>query len=196
MRIEYQNDQDRTKIIEQLAAIRQQDSSFTVVDVGGAASPWSVDVADLILDRCDLNFNSENDWQRLCTPDDLFNYAICSHTLEDLAYPQATLKYLPRIAHAGVIIVPSAYREMSRFEGLYKGYIHHRWIIVPNDFGELLFLPKIPATEYMETTLPESLELRIYWEKSIDWTVINDDYLGPNPGAVLDMYMRTLNPTR
>jgi hypothetical protein len=126
-----------------------------------------------------------------------FSYAICSHTLEDLAYPAVLLKYLPLVADSGFIAVPSAALELRQIEGNYRGYIHHRWIIDQDPASDrLLFYPKVSLIEQMgnNTAMQKPLaasdprELQVYWHRTLDYGFINDDYLGPNVDAVLAMY--------
>lgn len=60
---------------------------------------------------------------------ELFDYCICTHTLEDLYNPFLALNYMSRIAKAGVITMPTMTDELSPVQSLnWSGYIHHRWI--------------------------------------------------------------------
>lgn len=126
-----------------------------------------------------------------------FDFAICTHTLEDISSPQMVCKLLPRIAKEGYIAVPSKYVEFSTKEYNYcrgyRGYIHHRWIF--NKEGEeFVAYPKLVFTEYMKLNLDHKPEedLRFFWKDSFEMKVINDDWLGPNDTAVCDMYVNGL----
>lgn len=63
--------------------------------------------------------------------DKAFDFAVCSHLLEDVRDPIWICSELCRIAKAGYIEVPSRVLEQSR--GVehphYAGYGHHRWLI-------------------------------------------------------------------
>lgn len=140
-----------------------------VVDVGGGAAPfWRADwVVDAIpfaaagklapnrlgpeptvpeppryreetwveLDLCD----------RTAWPfdDDQFDFAVCSHLLEDVRDPIWICSELSRIAKAGYIEVPSRYVEQSL--GIehprFAGYYHHRWLVSVEE-SELVFRHK------------------------------------------------------
>lgn len=105
-----------------------------------------------------------------------WDYAICTHTLEDINNPYYVCKMLEKIANAGLIVVPSKYREFSRFNP-FRGFIHHRWIYDIID-GKFTGFPKI---NYIEDKIFEEVnrgeffeELIIEWEGSIDMKLIND----------------------
>ena len=122
-----------------------------------------------------------------------YNY----HTLEDIAYPMAALKYMPLIAKEGFIAVPSKYYELQERD-LFKGGIHHRWIWDNKD-GKLMGYPKINLIESL-TYYPHgkdieskaNLELRLFWKDSIEFEIINNDYLGPTKEAVVEMYQNLM----
>jgi hypothetical protein len=63
--------------------------------------------------------------------DKAFDFAICSHLLEDIRDPIWVCSELSRIAKAGYIEVPSRVLEQSK--GIenprHAGYYHHRWLI-------------------------------------------------------------------
>ncbi|MFO1187155.1 MAG: FkbM family methyltransferase, partial [Alphaproteobacteria bacterium] len=92
---------------------------FSVIDVGASANPWSKDVisATFDLNPCAAaplhftgNLNDSRAWDPVLAHvarHGRFAYSICSHTLEDLAYPAMALEMLPRISEAGYISVPS-----------------------------------------------------------------------------------------
>lgn len=125
-----------------------------------------------------------------------FDFCNCTHTLEDLAYPEAALKYMPRVAKAGFIAVPSKYWELDRRQ-LFRGGHHHRWLF--NNADDVLDLyPKINLIEYMtmfDSVATKQLlndhgntELRLLWEDTIDFNIVNGDYLGPTFEDVVNLY--------
>ncbi len=62
--------------------------------------------------------------------DDQVDFAICSHTLEDVRDPVWVCSELARVAKAGYIEVPSRLEEQSLgFQGPWVGWGHHHWLI-------------------------------------------------------------------
>jgi hypothetical protein len=126
-----------------------------VVDVGGGAAPFPR--ADYVVDAMpyeqlgggsDGNIHqklgidrrySKDRWIKidLCDrrpwpiADKAFDFAVCSHLLEDIRDPIWVCSELQRIARAGYIEVPSRVVEQSK--GIenprHAGYYHHRWLI-------------------------------------------------------------------
>ncbi|MDB5455971.1 MAG: FkbM family methyltransferase [Caulobacter sp.] len=192
-----------------MAYLRDQKAKcpdFSVIDVGAAANPWSGDVLNATFDMGDCavaplhfrgNFNDSRSWDevlRHVAKHGRFSYAICSHTLEDLAYPAMALEMLPRIAEAGYVCVPSRYLESLRPEGPYRGFIHHRWVL-DNVGHDLVLTPKIPLVEHLAMAAeptwpsrPDRFEFQMHWRGAIAFTPMNGDYLGPTRDAVIGMY--------
>jgi hypothetical protein len=81
-------------------------------------------------------------------PDGYFDFAICSHTLEDLRDPIGVVRELTRVAKAGYVEVPA--RQWEHIRGLETrgmvGLSHHWWLIeaAPTAAGgtHLSFVPK------------------------------------------------------
>ncbi len=138
-------------------------ASALVVDVGGGAAPFSR--ANVVIDAIayasrdqlgahDLGIvphYSQDSWLQvdLCdrrpwpVADKAFDFATCSHLLEDVRDPIWICSELSRVAKAGYIEVPSRIVEQSlgiEHPG-YAGYYHHRWLITEHD-GQLLFRHK------------------------------------------------------
>jgi hypothetical protein len=135
-------EENRVAILERLA------EDAVVLDVGGGASPFAR--ADWVLDLTpyegrglygdagpDARF-SEATWVVLdmCDrepwpfSDDQFDFAVCSHTLEDVRDPVWVCSELSRVARAGYIEVPSRLEEQSfGFQGPWAGWSHHRWLV-------------------------------------------------------------------
>ena len=62
--------------------------------------------------------------------DDQFDFAVCSHTLEDVRDPVFVCAELNRVARAGYLEVPSRLEEQSwGVIGPYVGWSHHRWLV-------------------------------------------------------------------
>ncbi len=147
---------------------RQIESSLPddalVIDVGGgmAAFPradWIIDAVPFdergrLLKGNDtdrINRFSKETWVEfdLCSRqkwpfnDNQFDYAVCSHVLEDVRDPIWVCSEISRIAKAGYIEVPSRAVEQSR--GIehprLAGYYHHRWLVSDRD-GALEFRQK------------------------------------------------------
>ena len=85
-------------------------------------------------------------------PDRAFDFAVCSHLLEDVRDPLTVCRELARVARAGYIEVPSRAREIyakARFFHLRAalgavpeiGFYHHRWL-VEIDAGHVRFRRK------------------------------------------------------
>lgn len=204
---------DRTSVVEYLSSKRKDNPAYTVVDVGGSASGWSAPVTDVIVDftppnteeritYIQANINRESGWARVLDyvkEHGKFAFAICTHTLEDIANPSLALDMLPLIAHEGYIAVPSKHREFAHYESQsYRGHIHHRWICdVQNKVFHLF--PKLSFLEYfgylhsLENPSDSVCDLSFYWKDSIEYKLMNDDYVGPNINAVYEYYVQLLN---
>jgi len=68
-------------------------------------------------------------------PDNRFDYATCTHVLEDVRDPIWVCSEISRIAKAGYIETPSRVVEQSLGveHPLYAGYYHHRWLVEAKD---------------------------------------------------------------
>jgi FkbM family methyltransferase len=197
---------DHHALLEFLKAQKTKSPNFSVIDVGAAANPWSGEVLDATFDMGECgaapihfrgNFNDTRAWDQILqhvARHGRFSYCICSHTLEDLAYPAVALEMLPRIADAGYIAVPSRYLESLRPEGPYRGFIHHRWVL--DNVGEdLMLVPKLPLVEHLAMSAEphwpaaaDRFEFQVYWRGAISFNPLNGDYMGPTRGHVVDLY--------
>lgn len=149
---------------------------------------------------------NERAWGTVAGTVDYFDFAICSQTIEDVRDPSVILRNLPLIANEGFVTVPSKYRELSfveghgeneqrewRMQGKYRGYCHHRWIFTLID-GTLFALPKLNFVEHLQgledvyDRVDEFDELGFFWSQTLPFELLNNDFLGPNPPTVFDMY--------
>jgi hypothetical protein len=135
-------EENRAAILERLA------EDALVLDVGGGASPFAR--ADWVLDLMPFEERglygdegpsvrfSRSTWvvRDMCSrepwpfADGQFDFAVCSHTLEDVRDPVWVCSELSRVAAAGYVEVPSRLEEQSfGFQGPWAGWSHHRWLV-------------------------------------------------------------------
>jgi hypothetical protein len=109
---------------------------------------------------------------------DRFDFAVCSHTLEDVRDPIWVCSELSRVARAGYVEVPSRLMEQAfGIQGPWAGYGHHHWLIEPLADGTLEFVFKshvidgrpdfqLPADAYWSA--PEEARVHaVFWEGEI-----------------------------
>jgi Methyltransferase domain len=163
-------------VLEQSAAriVARLPPDALVLDVGGGARPFSR--ADVVLDilpferRGQLGFNGDRAEQRFSAQtwiqrdicdrepwpfdDKQFDFAVCSHTLEDVRDPVFVAGELQRVAAAGYIEVPSLREELTYgIQGPWVGWGHHRWLVFVSERG-LEFLFKHHVAERTGSHLP------------------------------------------
>jgi hypothetical protein len=133
------------------------------------------------------NISHPSVWQRI--KDDVvingpFDFAICSHVLEDIASPEFACMAMSQLCKAGFIAMPSKYAELKRREGPWRGYSHHRWIY--NIHGDdILGYPKINALDYFcefdeigsKCNRETNEEIQLLWEGSIKLQIMNNDFI-------------------
>jgi SAM-dependent methyltransferase len=180
----------RARILEQTPA------SALVLDVGGGAQPfpradWVIDLLAYEdrglygepIDPAGERFSAETWVSRdICDrdpwpfADKQFDFAVCSHTLEDVRDPLWVCAELIRVARAGYIEVPSRLEEQSYgLQGPWAGWGHHRWLI-DLDGDELTFafkhhvLHNRPADrfppEFHRMLSEQQRVLTLWWEGS------------------------------
>ena len=207
-RVEYTTG-SRDDVLNLLKKRKQQDPTYTVIDVGGSVGGWSVPVVDAIVDMnvqqrttttpidfFKINITDPDAWTPVfehVQTHGKFDYCICTHTLEDICCPVFVASCISKIARAGYMAVPSKYKEFCRFEGPYRGYIHHRWIFDVCDdqvmaYPKLNFLEHWPLARYLEDANPHRADLGVFWKDVLEIHVVNDDYMGPTVQSVLKYY--------
>jgi hypothetical protein len=131
--------------------IERLDDGALVLDVGGGARPFPR--ADWVLDMIDFSQRGQLGWdgQRrderfdhrtwirrdICDrepwpfDDDQFDFAVCSHTLEDVRDPVWVAHELQRVARAGYVEVPAPDFELTYgIQGPWVGWGHHHWLVL------------------------------------------------------------------
>ena len=172
-----------------LARLGEDDA---VLDVGGWAKPFAR--ADWVIDirpydtrglygydegqRSSERFTADT-WaiHDICShepwpfADDRFDFAICSHTLEDVRDPVRVCQELMRVAKAGYVEVPSRIEEqMFGVQGGWVGWGHHHWLCdVREDGIDFVFKHHIlHAREDLQVAhralAPEERVSSLWWE--------------------------------
>ena len=204
LKIGYNSDptshQTQQRICDYIVQQRHDRGRFRVIDIGGWIHGWSAPVIDMLVDintentagSLRLDICQDSAWAELeqhTRETGMYDYAICTHTLEDLYNPVAALRFLPKIARAGVITMPSAHHELSRHENpAWTGYIHHRWVFDQTSTGDMLLVPKLPALDGViaqrDLSNPNRMEIEYQWSEHIPFTMFMNNFLGPNVGVV------------
>lgn len=142
----------RSKVMEVCASI-SKDNNARIIDVGGAAKSWLSPYVTHVMDiqsqpkhvlpnvsYMQADINNLEAWKTI--PDKFFDFASCTHTLEDVRDPGFVIGQLSRVAKKGFIAVPNRHQEMSQIESSsYNGFSHHRWIF-NFDGSRILISPK------------------------------------------------------
>jgi hypothetical protein len=201
--------------------------NLKVLDVGGAMGSWADEVvtayADINADQylkehgkklfC-INISDYETWASIHAHvhmHGMFDFAVCTQTLEDIQCPSVVLKMLPRVAKMGYIDVPSKYmelkpqefpsdpdREIWGIDGHILGYTGHRWIMSLVQDEKLIMCPKLPFVEHMrgldwwDKTNPPGYHYCFWWKDGIAYEIVNNDFLGPNPPSVYNAYREAL----
>lgn len=201
---------DRSDLIKYILN-KKKIGKFSVVDIGGSVNSWSAPYVDAVVDfnklevnntnikffNCDITHpNSYKEILDYVNKNGKFDFCICTHTLEDIMNPVYVCEKICEISNEGYIAFPSKFRELSRFEcgNNYRGYIHHRWIFKVKNNEKIIAYPKInliennPIFDKIANFSENIKDLSFYWNKTIEIEYINNNYLGPNPSAVIDYY--------
>ncbi len=178
-----------------LAQIRPGD---VVLDVGGWARPFNR--ADYVIDA--EPYETRGSWglaaqgnmperftrgtwirRDICdrTPfpfaDKAIDYAVCSHTLEDVRDPVWVCSELIRVARHGYIEVPSRQAESARgVEPGQVGWSHHRWLVEIAD-GSVHFLMKYHRIHsHWRLSLPKSYLRALPEAAKVQWLFWDDGF--------------------
>lgn len=198
MRYEFSNNADRSEVLEKIKSLK-------VVDVGGSTSfadGYLTAIIDFNLPKAKSevffrgNINNPDVWAEVhkwVKKNGKFDFAICTHTLEDISNPLYVCSQIEKIAYAGYIVVPSKFIELSRLGNHFRGFIHHRWIFDITD-GKFTGYPKVNLIEHERFNSVHGVEgeLQIWWEGKIGLEIINNDWLGPDNESVEGYYNKLL----
>ena len=211
-----------------------RDNKFDrVLDVGGALGPWAKEFVTHYFDLKDIrtltdpnseiyendyvkkavsyvgDLDKEQSWQRFIDEDILFDFAICTQTLEHINSPNVALNYLLFIAKEGYIGVPSKFTELRKkvhynsldkwggMTGFMRGFLPHKWLFTVRE--EVLWAwPKLPVLEHIHfdwiDDVPDEdfnyVELSFRWKNKIPFIIIDDEYLGFSDGKEFCTFVR------
>lgn len=193
----------RKQVIDYIKEQKAQ-GKFTVIDIGGEADSWASEISDMIVDIKPLGLDKAM-MVDICRADDVnklldyvkekgkFDYAICSHTLEDVYNPYLMLDKLPEIAYKGIIFVPTCYTEMSKAvsNAEWLGYIHHRYMYKELN-GKILVMAKMPFLEKRYNFGVIEQELGVEWEEHIDYIDIYDAFPYWDVKTMIEAYEKAL----
>ena len=186
---------------------RKSNPAYTVIDLGGTAHGWSQDITNVTVDinapsgpeNICMDLCREPDWQvilDLVSQRHMYDFAICTHTLEDIYNPVTSLEMLPKIARSGIITMPHARTELSHVEhGAWVGYIHHRWIF-HHDAGEMLLVPKLNVLDHLVGNRFDNQgfqEICYVWQDHIPYKMFMNNYLGPSVAQVVNTYQNFIS---
>ena len=161
-------DSYRAQMIDRVRQSKAADPNYTVVDIGGRHNPWADEIVDAYVDIYEFetdkrlyigDVNDVDVWDVL-ESDGPFDFAICSHILEDIPYPMTGLKRLPKVAKAGFLGLPVKHREFANSRANYwLGQPQHHWIYgVRNGHNgdpELVAVPKWHSIQYFNPRMPD-----------------------------------------
>lgn len=157
---------------------------YKVIDIGASANSWTDPVTSATVDikplpesklHFQIDIQREKQWDKVLDYVDengQFDFAICSHTIEDLHLPDVCLEYLPKIAKQGIVMTPSIHRELGKGDRGQpsKGYDHHHWIYTRSNENELLMIPKMVHLEHKSYNIDSSGnvdEFQMLWRGEI-----------------------------
>lgn len=176
---------------ERITALLDDDA--VVLDVGGWASPFAR--ADWVLDLMPYEtrglYGSSDPGAERFTPetwierdicdrepfpfdDGEIDFAICSHTLEDIRDPVWVCSELNRVAKAGYVESPSRLEEQSYgVHGPWVGWSHHHWLVEADDERvQFVFKPGVLQGQerfrfpqgFAQDLTPEERVVSLFWE--------------------------------
>ena len=213
--MKYTSERDRDSALKYLRELKKKKPNARIIDIGGNHSTWAGNYATHYVDLFKVpgavtfqgNMNMFHVWQEVwkdVEKNGKFDFAICTHTLEDICNPQMPLYMMNEIASEGYIATPSKYAELTTNIYAFRGSLHHRWIF-NNEDDTFVIYPKVNYVErepkFDKICYPtwdamladKAEEIQFFWKDSIDYKFMNNDYMGPSDTAVFRYYDGLLN---
>lgn len=190
--------------MDHITTLKKTNTDLKVVDVGGGVRSWCPDTTHIVdcfgvpgsiealrsrnpgISIFNLDINQRDQWTPVLKHVEehgKFDFSICTHTLEDIAYPDIACEMLIKISKAGLIAIPSRFIENARFEKKYavagyKGFYHHRWIFAMR-YNELIGYEKSSYWEHVSlpglarADIIKVSELCFMWEGDFQFSFVN-----------------------
>src|SRR4051812_2046677 len=208
-----------------LARIESQlPDDAVVLDVGGWGRPLAR--ADWVIDLMpyetrglygrdgagDERFSAETwvqrdicDHERWPFAEGQFDFAVCSHTVEDVRDPVRVCEEINRVARRGYVEVPSRLEEQSPMAGRPGiGWSHHRWLIDVDDEArriDFVFKHGIVYSDeqaqfppgFHDTLSDEERVSELWWKESFtasERVMISADELDPYLAGFVERELR------
>ncbi|MEI8631924.1 methionine biosynthesis protein MetW [Vibrio sp. PP-XX7] len=92
------------------------------------------------------NIDKNETWSKI---DKVYDFSICTHTIEDVTNPLLVLEKIQEISNSGFISFPNKFQELKNVESsYYLGYCHHKHIFTLLENDILKFIPKYNSVDY------------------------------------------------
>lgn len=134
-------------------------------------------------------------------PDKMFDFVVCSHTLEDVRDPIRVCAEMIRVGRAGYIETPSRLVEQTRGFGGQVGASHHRWLVEMGDAWIDFTMKSTHLHTRADCSIPIAFTHRLptkskvsflFWNGSFDYT----ERMVEDPLEDAAMFVRTMNIPR
>jgi hypothetical protein len=205
--IRYTANRDRELALAHLNTLEASAGrKLRVLDIGGWHNQWAPQYVTEVIDIFEVpnvkvhqgNINMPTIWNTIMAEveiNGLFDFCICTHTLEDIANPGLAIEFMPKIAKEGFIAIPSKFAEARFNQYGFRGSIHHRWIFNQEDskivaYPKINYLERSPISDQLAHHFNPSTneELQFFWKTELPIEFVNGDYLGPSDQAVMMYY--------
>jgi hypothetical protein len=146
-------------VLEKIELFCKKNELTKILEIGPGYIPFSY--ASHFIDKNNYNIlkniiNIDINIENLPFTNLFFDFCYSRHTLEDIYNPYFAFKEIIRTTQKGYIETPSPLIELSmnvdasQLSNVYRGYIHHRYIIWSDiENNVLCFLPKMPIIEHI-----------------------------------------------
>ena len=194
-----------------------------VLDVGGAQRPWARPYVTHYLDlispydwarRYPEMLKFEGFWEKNfikqglnlrfvkenSKPKNMFDFVICSQTLEHVENPELFLTGLSMVGFHGFISIPHKLFELKKgihWGQPFRGSLPHRWIsVIRNE--TLVMLPKLNFIDCIDFSFDKEdkpiPDLSFWWKDKIPCNIIDDSHIDfPDPQEAMRFYKEYLD---
>lgn len=183
--------------------------SYSCIDIGASAMQWSYPECMFVADSIapiepvrwfDVDLDNKKTWSELLDYVDkngLFDFSICSHTLEDIHCPLELIYLISKISRSGFIAMPSKANEFCFLQqNPYRGNAHHKHIFDIND-GVLEIYHKYSWIERDDRSdlvrdIGIDEEISFFWEGDIPVRFFGNGIPFRSDGELISSYYQSL----